>query len=233
MKNKIIDIFKPILIIAPALYFMYKGAYDKYFDRMSLSFIVEILLNLIPIIAFFILDCTRINPKRRILENVIQSSFYVYVYFLINYTLLYVPFGDFLFNLPINDITHMQAHTNFIPFYTILFVSTTMLHMFGNAMMLFPLGIYLPLLYNTSFRISSIIALSTTLGIELIQLIFSTIDSIYRKYPYDRAFDVDDLILNMVGALIGIGLSIAFSKLFLKKRKEIITPETKANEKLV
>lgn len=228
MKNKIIDLIKPILIIAPSLYFMYKGAYDNYFDRISLQFIVEILINLIPIIAFFILDCTRINPKRGFWENVIQSSFYVYVYFLINYTFLYVPFGDFLFSLPIYDITQMQVHANFIPFYTILFVSTTTLQMFGNAMLLFPLGIYLPLLYNTSFRISSIIALLTTLGIELIQLIFSTIDSIYRKYPYDRAFDVDDLILNMVGATIGIGLSTAFCMLFLKKRKEIITPEIKA-----
>ena len=230
MKNKIIDIIKPILLVAPSLYFMYKGAYSNYSDRISLSFIVEILLNLIPIIVFYILDCTRINPKRRILENVIQSSFYVYVYFLINYTFLYVPFGDFFFSLPIYDITQMQVHANFIPLYTILFVSTTTLQIFGNAILLFPLGIYLPLLYNTSFRVSSIIVFSTTLGIELIQLIGSTIDSIYREYPYIKAFDVDDLILNISGAIVGFGLYMVFSVLFLKKRKEILTPETNTSK---
>jgi glycopeptide antibiotics resistance protein len=101
----------------------------------------------------------------------------------------------------------MQLNFNFIPFHTIFFESTTMLHLVGNFVLLLPLGIYIPLLYNTKgiSKITKWIFL-VTLGIEIIQLLFSSIDSIYNEFPYRKAFDIDDLLLNTLGGLVGFGL---------------------------
>jgi glycopeptide antibiotics resistance protein len=205
--GKIKSVMKIFLLLLPSLYFVYKGIYDNYSDRLSFHYSIEILLNIAPVITFFIVDSILINRQNRLFLSFAQSSFYVYVYFLVNYTILYIPFSHFLFQSPIYTFKQMQLNFNFIPFHTIFFESTTMLHLVGNFVLLLPLGIYIPLLYNTKgiSKITKWIFL-VTLGIEIIQLLFSSIDSIYNEFPYRKAFDIDDLLLNTLGGLVGFGL---------------------------
>jgi len=70
---------------------------------------------------------------------------------------------------------------------------------FFNAIMLIPLGIYLRYYYEKNFFSTVLISFCLSLSFELIQL--SALFGIYPR-PY-RLFQVDDLILNVFGAIIG------------------------------
>lgn len=67
----------------------------------------------------------------------------------------------------------------------------------GNVVVFIPLGIFLPLLFKSCrrFRETLMVSFICVVGIELFQL-FSAFG----------AFDVDDILLNCVGASLGYGL---------------------------
>lgn len=64
----------------------------------------------------------------------------------------------------------------------------------GNLIMFFPWGIYLPLLFEKTgrWRKYVVITVAILLGVELVQF-FGRLGS----------FDVDDLVLNLTGAMLG------------------------------
>ena len=72
----------------------------------------------------------------------------------------------------------------------------------GNLVLLMPLGILLPILWNKfrGLKVMIITGLSISFMIEALQLLSVLIGN------RGRAFDVDDLILNTIGAGIGYGL---------------------------
>lgn len=70
---------------------------------------------------------------------------------------------------------------------------------FYNLIMLFPLGIYFPVLYNVK-KIKRVIlyTLIISLSIEVYQTIFT-----YFGLTMFRQFNVDDILLNTLGAVVG------------------------------
>ncbi|WP_019503863.1 VanZ family protein [Pleurocapsa sp. PCC 7319] len=77
--------------------------------------------------------------------------------------------------------------------------SSVFLQAFFNFLLLMPLGFYLHYYFKTSFRLALLIAIATTATFEMTQL-----TGIYGIYPCPyRYFDVDDLILNTSGAVVG------------------------------
>jgi glycopeptide antibiotics resistance protein len=72
-------------------------------------------------------------------------------------------------------------------------------NIFGNMLLLFPLGLLLPILWRKFDNIRNTLLLSFlfSFGIEIIQLLS------YYVGNMGRAFDIDDIILNTFGALIG------------------------------
>jgi glycopeptide antibiotics resistance protein len=70
----------------------------------------------------------------------------------------------------------------------------------GNAMLFFPLGILLPLVWRRlRFRNGILIAAGVSVSIELLQYFSSALGSY-------RAVDVNDSILNVLGATLGLAL---------------------------
>jgi glycopeptide antibiotics resistance protein len=89
---------------------------------------------------------------------------------------------------------------NLVPFVNILDYESTfdiLINIIGNSTMFVPTGILLPLLYPRfdSWKRIFLAGLAVSLTIELLQLPFAV-----------RASDVDDLILNVVGCLLGYGI---------------------------
>lgn len=77
--------------------------------------------------------------------------------------------------------------------------SSVFLQAFFNFLLLMPLGFYLHYYFRTSFRLALLIAIATTGTFEITQL-----TGIFGIYPCPyRYFDVDDLILNTSGAVVG------------------------------
>ena len=103
-------------------------------------------------------------------------------------------------------ISFMQkiAGINFIPFKTILYYlgsnqgfSVSVENILGNILAFSPLGFLLPVLFNKYKKLKNIffISVSVSLSIEIVQL-FLNIGSC----------DIDDLILNVIGAILGFGV---------------------------
>lgn len=106
--------------------------------------------------------------------------------------------------------TNTAASNNFVPFQTI---SQSVLGAFrqdyflgfakvilGNIVMMIPIGFYLPLIRPNlhSRRNIFILGFSAAISMEILQKIISLVVNV--SY---RSFDVDDIILNTIGVLIG------------------------------
>lgn len=95
---------------------------------------------------------------------------------------------------------------------------------FYNLIMLYPLGVYYGLLYNPNNLKKAIkLVFFTSLTIEILQLFLTSLGLVFR-----RGFDVDDLILNTIGGILGyltFGLikKIFNFKLIEKKEKQLNT----------
>ncbi len=83
------------------------------------------------------------------------------------------------------------------------FFSRAAFAIFANILMMIPLGIYLRYYFECSFGKTFVITLGFSLILELIQL-----SGLFGLYPIAyRMFDVDDLITNTAGGIIGYFLS--------------------------
>ncbi|HEX6916007.1 MAG TPA: VanZ family protein [Chitinophagaceae bacterium] len=69
----------------------------------------------------------------------------------------------------------------------------------GNIFLFIPMGVFLKLVLRLRFKNALITAFAVSVFIELIQYTFSF-------FGYYRYVDVDDVILNTIGAAIGFGL---------------------------
>ena len=81
-----------------------------------------------------------------------------------------------------------------------------LLNVIGNSTMFIPTGIMTPLLYKRKFPGTMLTGFLISFSIEIIQLPFAV-----------RCSDVDDLILNTFGCLVGYGI-YALTKSFCKKK---------------
>jgi glycopeptide antibiotics resistance protein len=166
-------------------------------------------INDIPVI--FILITLLVYASIRL----IQKKKHVNVYREISYMLLiaYVECLLYLTLFPSNGIpTDRIASMNLIPFRTInLYMNfqgniyLQIINLLGNIVVFIPIGIFIVLLMKkATFKHSLLIGLGSTLFIEVMQLVLSINGVI------SRSFDVDDLLLNTIGVIVGYFMAIVF-----------------------
>lgn len=128
-----------------------------------------------------------------------------------NPTMQLIPF-HFLQDLslgPTVEFTSIESILQFVgkaSFYTVAF----------NGLLLMPLGIYARYYFRLSLKKTILIAFLVSLSFELLQL--SALFGYYPR-PY-RLFDVDDLLINIVGGMIGYALTPLLAH-FLPNRETI------------
>lgn len=89
---------------------------------------------------------------------------------------------------------------NFVPFVNLFDYEIrreALINVIGNSFLFLPMGIVYPIVYrslNTHWKVIAA-GVSTSLAIEILQLPF-----------FDRVTDIDDLILNSLGYLLGYGI---------------------------
>ncbi|MCL2112886.1 MAG: VanZ family protein [Streptococcaceae bacterium] len=86
--------------------------------------------------------------------------------------------------------------------------SFTFIQPFFNLLLTIPFGIYLRYLFKRTFKQTVILGFLLTLSFELLQR--SALFGLYPR-PY-RLFDVDDLMTNLLGSLLGFALAILLQK---------------------
>lgn len=115
-------------------------------------------------------------------------------------------------------LQYLSLNSNFVPFRTIggylaalrtgsMNRDIPIKNLLGNAVMFLPLGVYLPLLWDKmkSFRVTMLTTLVILLVIELLQMVTGL-----------GSFDIDDLILNLLGAVLGYGAYRAGRKIYMR-----------------
>jgi len=147
--------------------------------------------------------------KRRMpyLRTLVWVAFAVYVTEVLSRTLFPLPTQAQL----IADMRIQQfGHHSFIPFRTIGGVlsrpdlSVALVQIGGNLLLFLPLGYFLPLLFRRMRRPRNalIAVFAATLAVEVVQLLLS---SAVFGFVY-KSFDVDDILLNLCGGLLGYAL---------------------------
>lgn len=161
--------------------------------------IPESLVFAIAAPAWLIYRVVRSLPAKRIdfSRELIASLFFVYalavvqVTFFPMYVVLYA-FDPYDANLvPLVGILRMLQYPS----------PLALVNLVGNLALLAPLGIFLPVLLPQVRRAGQVLAIGflVSLGIEIFQLVLMI-----------RIFDVDDLLLNSLGVLLGYAVFVLF-----------------------
>jgi glycopeptide antibiotics resistance protein len=142
-------------------------------------------------------------------ENIIKIIKYLFLIYCIG--LIFILFFNGSrrgnqFNLKVFSKEHFEM-TNIIPFRTItsylkvmkkININIVVTNLLGNLLMFTPMGMALPVLFDKKFnKLWKVVAfvIVLVLIIEIIQFI-----------TFAGSADIDDLILNTIGAIIGYGI---------------------------
>ena len=172
----------------------------------------RLLVLVFSMLLFYGWVCMGVFRRRQegIFEVLVQSSFYVFVFSVLTLTGYFIFFNQVsahgwwhrvIMRIHSGDGINLDA-LNFMNRKNVLTYDVV-----GNSFMLFPLGIYLPLLYKriTNFFTVTFAALLASLSIELMQLATNF-----------RIADINDVILNTAGAAAGFIVFWLLRMLFVK-----------------
>ena len=191
-----------ILVILPAIFvslFYVKTIYNENYSHASSKRVWALALSLLLLYLLFVFITFR-RKQHDIYEGFVLASFFVYLFFVLQLTGYFILFKEISSHGWWNNMiqrVNRSDHVNFTLFKTINIYSLTGKQVAGNFVMLLPLGIYLPLLYQKLRKVSgfftvTLISLMVSVGIEVLQLA--------TNY---RSCDVDDVMLNTLGGTAG------------------------------
>lgn len=181
--------------------------------RLILTYLSNMLTYVIVALPIYLI-CRLIFIKKtkkqvKVFNEILLTIFILYIIGLASQTIIpywnmgiYSDTGKFYFNI---RLTNSISEINLIPFKTLyeyLFVNNTsvsswssvsILNIFANTLLFIPLGLLTPLIwekYDSFYKILTLGLISTCL-IEFIQIFIG------------RSTDIDDVILNTIGIIIG------------------------------
>jgi len=130
-------------------------------------------------------------------KNLLFVIFIIYCTLVVSVTLFPIPYQEKGYDIAYN-FKPFSSITNFLR----AGISYTMRNIVGNIILSLPLGILLPLISKKkSFSNIFVLSVIFAICIELLQLKINLLIG----YRY-RSVDVDDVILNTLGAIIGCGI---------------------------
>jgi glycopeptide antibiotics resistance protein len=192
------NLFKKILVLLPVLVLgaIYLHDHADGFRHASDKRLAFLGLSLILLYGWFFLDLIR-RKQDSFPKMIVQSSFYVYIFMVLTLTGYFILFREVSAHNWWHKMMERIARrdrVNFELFKIFKIYRISDKQIAGNFIMLFPLGIYLPLLYRRAgnFLVVAVICLLVSVVIELLQLVTSF-----------RSADVDDVLLNTMGACSG------------------------------
>lgn len=191
-----------IAVILPAVIislFYLSELYRESYSGASSKRVGGLILSIALLYALMLFIAIR-RKQDNFMQVIIQSSFFVYVFAVLQLTGYFILFKEISSQGWWDKMDHRintDDHVNFTAFKTISIYKIADKQIAGNFIMLLPFGIYLPLLFKrlrkpTGFLAVLIISFLVSVGIELLQLA-----------THFRSTDVDDVILNTSGACAG------------------------------
>jgi glycopeptide antibiotics resistance protein len=193
------NLVKKILILLPVVIlglFFFKANYRNEYQHagskrlLLFAFAVMILYLSFAVIAFK-------KQQTNFRQAIIQSSFFVYLFMVLGLTGYFILFREISYHdwwAKMLRRIERRDHVNLQLFEVFRIYKWSDKQVLGNFVMLLPLGIYLPLLSKRMAGFVPVLffVLFTAALIELLQLATSF-----------RSVDVDDVLLNTSGAILG------------------------------
>jgi glycopeptide antibiotics resistance protein len=138
-----------------------------------------------------------VRKQRSFLDIAVQSSFFVYLFMVLTLTGYFILFREVAYEDWWQKMLvriDRKDHVNMKLFQIFKIYKNTHTQILGNLVLLFPLAIYIPLMYKklSNVFVVVLICFLVSLMIEVIQLA--------TKF---RSADVDDVLLNTAGAAVG------------------------------
>lgn len=195
------------------------GLITLYLERMFGYMLVFLPFYIVGRVVFL----KRVRKQTLFIQEVILALFMLYIVGLASQTIIpswdmgvYSDTGEFFFHI---NMSTANAQLNFIPFHTLYqyFYSTnvnvddwgsvSLLNITANLLLFSPIGFFVPILWKEKNRLKTILLLGllVTIFVESIQ------------YFIGRSTDIDDVILNTVGVIIGFGFFRIFRLSPLKR----------------
>ena len=206
-------LLKKIAVLLPVIvltFFYLRANYASEYSHAGTRRLALFALTLILLYAWFFREAWLRNQDS-VAQFLLQSSFFVYIFMVLTLTGYFVLFREISSEGSLDRILRrfeQRDHVNLQLFEIFRIYKLTDKQVLGNFVMLLPLGIYLPLLYKRlrGFFPVLLVSLLVSIFIEFLQLI--------TRY---RSADIDDVLLNTVGACTGY--------LIFRLVKAIIVPE--------
>jgi glycopeptide antibiotics resistance protein len=179
--------------------------YEKVSGRVNAATILLVGLIWLGIATFL-----KLKKKKSLVYLLFFTIFYIYLYKVLDYTLLQFQslllLQHFLPNLMLNGVTAGKS-VNLIPLATLTLedIKTSLL----NILMMIPFGFGLPFITNFRFKKIVVAGLLFSIAIELLQLITG-----FLANTTFRVADFNDLIFNTVGVAVGYMLFIVFVRIY-------------------
>lgn len=165
---------------------------------MELSYVESIFKDVWPMLVIFLVVIVSIRLMY------LHCNREKFVFYRELFSVIFLVYSLLLFQLLTNNELNYINGFNITPFSEILRYPigsyNFYLNVVGNILLFIPFG-YFVSSYIKASRISHILIVSliTSVTIEIVQ------------YYIGRSFDIDDILLNVVGAVVGFLLYIAFS----------------------
>ena len=186
-------------------------------DRIILLFLLALFCYLGTILL------SRILKDNKPMKIYLYGIFIIYIITLIQLTLFDSDYGRSglnIFDWSKENLEVYLENNNLIPFKTIsLYISrqdrVAIINLLGNLIAFAPMGIFLPLLFKKQNKLLNFILTNIAIILAIESLQFLSLSG---------HFDIDDLILNLLGALIIYGLykikkiNLIINKIFLIKK---------------
>lgn len=182
-------------------------------DRIVIYILALIILLIVEISRF--IKAKRSKRKFFCLKEFFVVMFQVYLALLISVTLFPLTIGYGKVNLfvnfisIVNSVKDLMMTVNSMGFFMVKF---WIINILGNIILLAPLAFIMPLISKKFRSLKSVVILCfcTSLFIEFLQFLSLFIGNL-------RSVDIDDVILNTLGAFIGFGAFKVLSRFFFFK----------------
>src|SRR6185503_20844244 len=152
--------FKKLVVLLPVFVislFDLRVLYHEHYSVTSSKRVFGLVVSVLLLYALMIIIVAR-KRQQNFLQVMIQSSFFVYVFAVLQLTGYFILFREISSNDWWGKMNHRietHDHVNFKIFDTMNRYSLYSKQMIGNFIMLLPLGIFLPLLHKRLRKFSS------------------------------------------------------------------------------
>lgn len=189
---------KKCLVLLPVILLGIFYLYDHYdtYRQVRNKRLVFLALTLCILYGWIFIE-VMVRKQKGFFQVATQASYFLYIFMVLTLTGYFVLFREVSANgwwekmmLRVERKDHVNLEL--FKIFDIYQLSNTQI--VGNLLLLLPLGIYLPLLYKKSSNFFAVLIISVMVStvIELLQLI-----------TRHRSADVDDILLNTMGACVG------------------------------